>query len=364
MILGNSTSIATFSTFGGRSFTVQKILEALEAAGFRGIFDAEARIAYGFISTADILDLDFDKAKNVAGAFIFFGIRLDQKKPPAALVRARVRVQVEELRNHGEKVTAKMRREIRQQVVADLLKDKIPSSSFAGIAWDREEKKVHILSTSRKLIDTTRALFDRCFSRNIDQRTPAELVKRLELESKVAKLNLEYEVQAQFLTWLWFRCETDGGEFALPSGEAGLVILDDLTLDGPDGESSRTKLKGDQPTQTNEAAAALEMGRSLASAKIVAARGAREWTFTLSRDSLEITAAKLPAPESDEPMELLAERLEAVDELRDLVEELFGVYLEARLGDWEPIEAAMKEWVETKADVAREAAEKAKELAS
>ena len=30
----------------------------------------------------------------------------------------------------------------------------------------------------------------------------------------------------EFLTWLWYRCDVDGGEFALPDGEAVIVEFD------------------------------------------------------------------------------------------------------------------------------------------
>ena len=49
----------------------------------------------------------------------------------------------------------------------------------------------------------------------------------------------------EFLTWLWFRCEVEGGDFRLPdSGEVSLLVEDALSLASWDDDGTRAFAQG------------------------------------------------------------------------------------------------------------------------
>lgn len=156
----------------------------------------------------------------------------------------------------------------------------------------------------------------------------------------------------EFLTWIWFRVEVEGGSFDLASGSLDLIIEDNLVMVGHDDEASVSSIKGGCPTLRPEAASALAGGMMIRRAKMHAARDERTWTFNFDAETLDLKSIKVPASEAEDPLEQLSERLGAAEELRDAVEELFSQFLELRLQeDWDSIEAPrMRDWVRAKLD--------------
>lgn len=162
----------------------------------------------------------------------------------------------------------------------------------------------------------------------------------------------------EFLTWLWFRCEVEGGEFDLDGGGVGIVVEDALQLASWEEEGTKTTLRGGTPTTRPEAASALGKGLMLRKAKLTLARGEREWRFTLDGETLDCLSIKVPEPpEGEEPEEgadPLAEKLALGEELRAIVDALYRSFLALRLtADWAKIELPrMGSWVDTKLETA------------
>lgn len=164
---------------------------------------------------------------------------------------------------------------------------------------------------------------------------------------------------SEFITWLWFRCEVEGGTFDLPSGGLSVAVEDALQLASWDEDGVKTSLRGGAPTTRPEAAHALAAGLLLSKARFVGARGGREWLFALDGQSLDLTSVKVVDPEedTDEPEDALADKLAAGEELRIAIDELYDHFLSLRLeSDWNAIEVErIRGWVEQKLSRAREA---------
>ena len=156
---------------------------------------------------------------------------------------------------------------------------------------------------------------------------------------------------SEFLTWLWFRCETEGGTFDLPSGGLSIAVEDALQLASWDEDGVKASLRGGAPTKRPEAAHALAAGLLLSKARFVGARGGREWLFALDGQTLDLTSVKVVDPEDDdEPEDTLSDKLAAGEELRLAIDELYDVFLGLRLDDdWNAIEVErIRGWVSTK----------------
>ena len=165
----------------------------------------------------------------------------------------------------------------------------------------------------------------------------------------------------EFLTWLWFRSEVEGGEFDLDGRHVAVVIEDSLSLCGWDDEGPRTSLRGGNPTLRPEPAGALASGLMLHKARLIVAEGNREWQFTLDTESLDLLSVKVPALDEDDDVEdPLAEKLGAGEWLRETVDGLFELFLELRLGaDWQTIEVPrLEHWVRVKVERAHAAADR------
>lgn len=166
----------------------------------------------------------------------------------------------------------------------------------------------------------------------------------------------------EFLTWLWFRCEVEGGNFEVGGTELGLVVEDGLALATLEPDGAKVSIRGGTPTTRPEAAGALGTGLLLRKAKFVLASGDREWQFSLEGENLDVGSVKVPDPpeqeegaagEDDDP---LVTKLEAGEQLREWLDALYIQFLEVRLGkDWDRIEVPrLGSWLRTKLDAAWE----------
>ena len=91
----------------------------------------------------------------------------------------------------------------------------------------------------------------------------------------------------EFLTWLWYRSDQQGGVFHL-GGEIGEIELwfdDRLVVSSLSVDAMENLFKGGHPTSSAEAMAALKKGKKASEAKLRAIKGAKEWSFILSPNS-------------------------------------------------------------------------------
>lgn len=138
----------------------------------------------------------------------------------------------------------------------------------------------------------------------------------------------------EFLTWLWYRIDTKGGDFELPGRHHVGVVLDDFLAFAPrDQDETEQTLKKGLPTHSAEAATALRNGRRLRRAKLILAEGQATWTVTVDGPTLNLLSVKVPEDdeEATEPKEVSIDRAGAFLRAQELVTGLFRTFLDARL---------------------------------
>lgn len=138
----------------------------------------------------------------------------------------------------------------------------------------------------------------------------------------------------EFLTWLWFRWETDGGEYTLSGGRVVGVALDDfLAFAAPDEDATEQTLRRGLPTRTAEARTALRQGRRLKKARLLVAEGSRQWSATLDAPTLSLGGVKLPddAEECESDTDRTADRAANWLALHEIVQALYAHFLQQRL---------------------------------
>lgn len=151
---------------------------------------------------------------------------------------------------------------------------------------------------------------------------------------------------AEFLTWLWYRSEQQGGVFELPSGEeASLVFNDYAALAAEEGEQSI--LKKGSPHRSPEARSALGAGKLVRAARLEVALGERLYALTVAGDTLDVRSVRYPKLEEATPADREVESLAAMDEVAAIVDGLYARFLEVRAGEaWLAREVpAMEAWV-------------------
>ncbi len=138
----------------------------------------------------------------------------------------------------------------------------------------------------------------------------------------------------EFLTWIWFRWETEGGEFTLPGGRVVGVALDDfLAFRAPNDDATEQTLRRGLPTRTQEARTALRQGRRLQKARLLIAEGSRQWSATLDAPTLSLSGVRLPedAEECESDADRTADRAANWLALHELVQGLYARFLKERL---------------------------------
>ncbi|MCY2958462.1 MAG: hypothetical protein NT107_15655 [Planctomycetota bacterium] len=138
----------------------------------------------------------------------------------------------------------------------------------------------------------------------------------------------------EFITWLWFRWETSGGEFILPGGRViGIAIDDFLTFAAPSDDETEHTLRHGLPTRTEEARTALRQGRRVHSARLIVAEANRQWVATLDGATMQLTGVKLPedAEEVESDSDRTADRVANWLALHEIMKALYGIFLRDRL---------------------------------
>ncbi|MFY9342594.1 MAG: hypothetical protein WAT39_08895 [Planctomycetota bacterium] len=154
----------------------------------------------------------------------------------------------------------------------------------------------------------------------------------------------------EFLTWLWFRWETDGGEFTLPGGRVVGIALDDfLAFAAHNEDDTEQTLRRGLPTRSAEARTALRQGHRLRKASLLLAEGSRQWTATLDATTLTLTGVKLPDDDEEcsDDAERTADRAANWLALHEIVHALYARFLHERVrGDYEQVAAsAQARWM-------------------
>jgi hypothetical protein len=143
----------------------------------------------------------------------------------------------------------------------------------------------------------------------------------------------------EFLTWLWWRAETEPS-FRHADGSEVFIHFDEyLEFRGERAAARRTVLRAGMPAASREARAALRSGKTLAAARILLARGEEEVRFTLRAEELDVASLRLPAPEGETREERLVACLEAQERFLSDLDLCYGSFLAVRLGAAWPEEA-------------------------
>jgi hypothetical protein len=160
----------------------------------------------------------------------------------------------------------------------------------------------------------------------------------------------------EFLTWLWWKSEERGGSVALEAdGDITVVFEKHMLLESGEGESSEKLICTGLQAELQEARTGLRMGKKLEQARILLGHNNYEFSFTLAGALMEFRNVRLPKTEGtetdtkDNPEEIegmILERVFLIEELIRLVNTLFHMFLEVRVGTgWREEVQKIRDWV-------------------
>ena len=139
----------------------------------------------------------------------------------------------------------------------------------------------------------------------------------------------------EFLTWLWFRIEEDGGDFEIDRRHIAVSLDDYLAFAPRSDEDTEQTLRKGLPSRSAEARTALANGCRLRKAKLIVAEGERQWALTVDGPSMALSSIKLPedSEECESGRDRNIERMQAFLEIHQRIEDLYRLFLADRLRD-------------------------------
>ena len=161
----------------------------------------------------------------------------------------------------------------------------------------------------------------------------------------------------EFLTWLWWKSEERGGSISLPGiGDITVVFEKHMLLEYGEGQSSEKLICRGLQTELKEARTGISIGKKLEQARIRLEHAEHEWSFTFAAGLMEFRNVRLPKTagidensmdKEKENEGMTLERIYLFEELVKIVNDLYRIFLEKRVGsDWKGDVHKIRQWVQ------------------
>jgi hypothetical protein len=155
----------------------------------------------------------------------------------------------------------------------------------------------------------------------------------------------------EFLTWLWFKSETEGGLFNISDGLTGELWIDGtLTLTSDSDDRRETVVCTGENPRLREARFALSEHKKVTKAKFRLVIGDDTWIFTL--DSMWMNFKSLKGPkllrdQGEDPDGMFYEKMGVIEQPVAAVDAVYLQFLQIRTSaEWEESELpAIARWI-------------------
>lgn len=319
---------------------------------------------WGWVSPRHLLDCNISEDTCKIAGFYHLCLRQAERKVPNSLLNAECRmVEYNRMAETGvQRISKKERKEIKEEVRKRLISEMPPTLSGMYVAIDPVEKLLFTTATSQHSMDIFLGMFNKTFgfepiplspevvAAEFYAIDPAQVPSvRISPNAKADTEDEEATLGKNFLTWLWFFQEVQGG--ILPAnklGEFGMMIDGPLTLVSEGSGAFESVLRKGTPTISAEAKASLMVGKKLKQAKFVLAKDANsEWSCTLDADTFTFRGLKLPEGDAMDPEAIFEERMTNLFIFHSVFFGLFEKYLKEMTNPQklEEYKSKAREWV-------------------
>lgn len=163
---------------------------------------------------------------------------------------------------------------------------------------------------------------------------------------------------AEFLTWLWWRCEAGGGLFSIPSvGDVFIQFVKLVRLEsGTQSNREMVQCLGRAAQEMKEAKTGLLLGKKVARARLVIKTETITMEVTISSKALDFHGLKIVSGFDDTLEEVTAIegarglvllKLNALKEARLIIHSIFDQFVSKRLDAavWAREKKGVREWI-------------------
>ena len=142
------------------------LLGRLNDDAFREPFSqAEAGETLGWVNIHNLCVYSFEPEDSCYTQYLCFSLRVDNKRLPAKLLKARVELEAQAWMNErgADRIPSQVKRELKEQLELQLLPRQLPSVTAHDVCWDLQDHKVWFFSSSRKANESFRQRFGQTF---------------------------------------------------------------------------------------------------------------------------------------------------------------------------------------------------------
>lgn len=318
---------------------------------------------WGWVSGRFLLDTAINADTCKCGPFIHICLRQAERKIPGSLLNAECRLAelAQMAAQKADRLSRKQLKEIKAEVREKLLPNMPPSLSGVYCVFDPVSNLMYTTACSTRQLDILGGFLVKALGFEPIPLTPDALALTwYETDpAGIPAVNISPELRdddgatgqlgENFLTWLWYFMEEHNGQIPPTKlGDFGLLIDGPLTFVAEGCGAFESSLRKGTPTNSAEARAAMMVGKKLRSARLVLARGkGEEWSCTLDAGQFTFKGLKLPEGDSMEMEDIFNERMANLDIFRQVIFELFHLYLTvaANPAKREEYQRQAKEWV-------------------
>ncbi len=335
-----------------------------EAAG--PLESTGAEVQRGWVTGRHLLDAKIDEDSAMLAGWVRLALRQAERKVPAALLKAECRMEeLAVMAAEGKAfLKAKDRAEIRRSVTERLLPDMPPQLKAIPFVYLPGAAHLYVSALPVAQLDVFNASLLATLGLGGEPATPEALAakrQRADLRDfHGTSFSPEMEGEAmeaapgrEFLTWLWFKAETQNGRLALAEGrELGVLVEGPLTFLHEGNGAHAAVLKKGAPENSIEAKTCLLGGKKLKEAKITFALDEEStWSFGFEADQFLIRGLKLPQGEGRlDAISRFQERMVRLEQWREIFLDLFDAFVAVRTDTkkWKAAVAGIREWVQAR----------------
>ncbi len=157
----------------------------------------------------------------------------------------------------------------------------------------------------------------------------------------------------EFLTWLWFKSEQEGGRFKLQGGEWFEVHMEQrVSVEGGSGEGKEVATVAGPFAELREARLGLTTGKKVNRAQLRLAQDGEEWTVQLKAEDFAYNSLRTPKVDTrreqgEDPDGAWLEKLYLLEKSIGFLDELYRQFLAVRLSSlkWPEELATFRRWL-------------------
>ncbi len=142
---------------------------------FKDIENNTDEISVGWCAINDFLDTEFAFMAYALEPYVLLGLRVDQRKVPAALLKKYTRLELEKAQGYleeGRKLGRVRREELRDKARLGLLARIPPETKLYEVIWDTARNELWLGGSSKKVLELFEEHFVKSFGLDLTPRLP------------------------------------------------------------------------------------------------------------------------------------------------------------------------------------------------